>query len=196
MKLLEKFSRFERFEMNWQRLFGQGCLILLLGFMLALASLLQPDAVIMSASYFSWLPICGMIILSLGLLECLDALLATEQRDFIQNLQVGTLDTVVGALIILGVSDSPQRLSLMLAAFLLVRGMVRIALVYALSLPYKLITLGCGAVSIITGIMIWLAWPSADGWFLSLCLSIEIGFRGWAMMTFALWVKTQKLAAA
>jgi hypothetical protein len=34
--------------------------------------------------------------------------------------------------------------------------------------------------------------PSADGWFISLCLNTEITVRGWAMMTFALWVMTQK----
>jgi uncharacterized membrane protein HdeD (DUF308 family) len=192
MKLFKKFPDFERFEMSWQRLLVQGVVILSLGFILALASALQPDAIVMSAYYFSWLPICGMIILSLGLLECLDALLATEQRDFFQNLQVGTFDTVVGSLIIFSISDTPVQLNLMVAAFLLVRGIVRIVLVYALRLPYKLFTLACGVISVLTGLMILMVRPEVEGWFLSLCLSIEIGFRGWAMITFALWVKRQK----
>ena len=48
---------------------------------MTLASLVKPDIVILSAKGFSWLPISGMLIMSLGVLECLDAFLAKEQRD-------------------------------------------------------------------------------------------------------------------
>jgi hypothetical protein len=58
---------------------------------------------------------------SLGLLECLDTALAKETRDFLQNLQVGCLDTVIGAMIILSVTEGLSRLSMMIATFLIVR---------------------------------------------------------------------------
>jgi len=192
MKLLEKSSRFERFTMNWQRLLIQGSAIFLMGLTLVLASTLNPDAVVMSARYFSWLPLCGIVILALGLLECLDAFLAKEQRDFFQNLQVGVLDTVVGGLVILSVAQSPARLSSMIAAFLMVRGIVRITLTYALQLPHIISTAVCGLISIMTGFMVFLEWPTPAGWFIALCLSIEIAFRGWAMMMFSLWVRKQQ----
>jgi uncharacterized membrane protein HdeD (DUF308 family) len=192
MKPPVKYLRFERFEMNWQRLLVEGMLILLTGLTFALASILKSEAVVMSARFFSWLPVCGMIVFALGLLECLDALLAKEQRDFYRNLQVGVLDSVVGALIILGINETPERLSLLITAFLLVHGIVRMALTYALRLPQIGATLLCGLTSIVMGIMIWLEWPSLDGWFLALCLSIEIASRGWAMIMFAWWVRAQK----
>jgi uncharacterized membrane protein HdeD (DUF308 family) len=195
MKLFRQLKPFERFEMSWHRLLAQGIVILCLGFLLALASALQPDIIVMSAQHFSWLPVCGMIILSLGLLECLDAFLAIQQRDFFQNLQVGALDTVIGALIIVSVSNTPTLLCPMVSAFLLVRGLVRISLAFVLRLPYQLVTLTCGIISVLTGVLVWEVQPNVEGWFLSLCLSIEIGFRGWAMMDFALWVKRQKLAS-
>jgi len=193
MKLLETPARFERFNMNWRRLLMQGLVIFLIGLILVFASVLNPDAVVMSARYFSWLPLCGVIILALGLLECLDAFLAKEQRDFFQNLQVGVLDTVVGGLIILSVTEEPARLGLMIAAFLMVRGIVRIVLTYALSLPQIISTAVCGLVSILAGFMVFLGWPTSAGWFIALCLSIEIAFRGWAMMMFSLWVRKQNL---
>ncbi|TAL43342.1 MAG: hypothetical protein EPN89_15955 [Methylovulum sp.] len=193
MKLLESPARFERFNMNWRRLLMQGLVIFLMGLILVFASVLNPDAVVMSARYFSWLPLCGIIILALGLLECLDAFLAKEQRDFFQNLQVGVLDTVVGGLIILSVTEEPARLSLMIAAFLMVRGIVRIVLTYALSLPQIISTAVCGLISILAGFMVFLGWPTSAGWFIALCLSIEIAFRGWAMMMFSLWVRKQNL---
>jgi uncharacterized membrane protein HdeD (DUF308 family) len=192
MNLLEKIFPYERFDMDWRRLLIQGAVILLMGVMLAMASALNPNAIVLTARLLSWLPVSGMVILSLGLLECLDAALAKETRDFLQNLQVGVLDAVIGAMIILSVTEEPARLSMMIAAFLMVRGLVRITLVYTLQLPHTLSTSLGGLVSIIMGIFIWLEWPSTEGWFLSLCLNIEIAVRGWAIMMFALWVRTKK----
>lgn len=193
MNLLEKLFSYERFEMDWRRLLAQGALIMLTGTTLAMASALNPDAVVLTARHLSWLPISGMVILSLGLLECLDAARAKETRDFLQNLQVGVLDAVVGSLIILSVTEEPARFSMMIAAFLIVRGIVRITLVYALRLPHTLSTSLGGLAAIIMGLLIWKEWPTGEGWFISLCLNVEIAVRGWAMMTFALWVRSQKV---
>ncbi len=192
MNPLKNFFSYERFEMDWRRLLAQGALILMTGVMLAMASALNPNAIVLTARLLSWLPISGMVILSLGLLECLDAVLAKEMRDFLQNLQVGVLDVVIGTLIILSVTEEPSRLSMMIAAFLIVRGIVRITLVYRLRLPHTVSTSIGSLVSIMMGILIWMEWPSAEGWFLSLCLNLEIAVRGWAIMTFALWVRTHR----
>jgi uncharacterized membrane protein HdeD (DUF308 family) len=127
------------------------------------------------------------------MLECLDAFLAKEQRDFFQNLQVGVLDVVVGGLIIFSVSEDLSRLSLLIAAFLIARGIVRTTLSFVLWLPYVISMSICGIVSILTGLMVFSGWPTADGWFVAVCLSTEIAFRGWAMMVFAFWVRQQRL---
>jgi len=192
MNLLEKFFSYDRFEMDWRRLLMQGAIVLCTGITLALASVLNPHAIVLSARHLSWLPLSGMIILALGLLECLDAFLAKESRDFLQNLQVGVLDAVIGGLIILSVAEDPVRFSMMIAAFLIVRGIVRIILVFALRLPQTVSTSLGGLAAIIMGFMILLEWPTAEGWFVSLCLNIEIAVRGWAIMMFALWVRRQK----
>lgn len=196
MSLRERFSRFERFEMDWRRLLLQGGVILVMGATLALASLFNSEAVILLAHGFSWLPVSGMLILALGILECFDAFFAREQRDFFQNLQVGTLDAVVGGLILLSVTEELARLSLLIAAFMIVRGIVRIMLVYALRLPNPKSTSVCGLASVIMGYLIWLQWPTEAGWFFSFCLNLEIAFRGWAIMTFALWVRKHKAMMA
>jgi uncharacterized membrane protein HdeD (DUF308 family) len=192
MRLLNKLSRYEGFDMDWRRLIVQWFIVMFLGVFMALASVINPNAIVLSAREFSWLPMSGMLIFALGLSECLDALLAKEQRDVLQNLQVGVLDTVVGAMIFLSVSGTIYRLSLMIAAFLMVRGIIRIILAHALDLPLKLTTSVGGIVSIISGYLIFQEWPVPEGWFISLCLNIEIAFRGWAGITFALWIKRQK----
>lgn len=192
MNPFKKIFHAERFEVNWQRLLAQGVVIMLMGIALVLVSTVRSDVIILSAKELSWLPASGMVILALGLLECLDAVLAKEMRDFLQNLQVGVLDAVIGLLIILSVADEPARFSMMIANYLIVRGIVRIALIYALQLPRAPLSSIGGFLSIIMGFMVWMGWPSSAGWFLSLCLNIEIAVRGWAIIIFALWVRKQK----
>jgi len=189
MKLLEKLAQSERYSMSWKALLLQGGTIGFLGIALGVASVSSPDANILNARDFSWLPMSGIVILALGVVECADAFLAKEMRDFLQNLQVGVLDVVVGGLVVLSISGAPQRLSLMLAAYLIVRGAVRITLVNVLRLPNAKSTSLGGLVSIALGVMIFKEWPSAAAWFLALCLNVEISFRGWAICMFALWVR-------
>ena len=163
MKLLAKFTRTEQFEHNWQRLLVQGFLVLLTGFTFAFASVLKSEAVVLSAKLFSWLPVCGMIVLALGVLECLDALFAREMRDFLQRLHVGIMDVVVGAFIVLGISESVEKLSLMIAVYLLVRSLIRMILAYTLRLPHAVVTVVCGVTCITLGLMVWLGWPTMEG---------------------------------
>jgi uncharacterized membrane protein HdeD (DUF308 family) len=192
MNPFKKIFHAERFEMDWRRLLAQGIVIMLMGMGLILVSTVRSHVIILSARDLSWLPASGMVILALGLLECLDAFLAKESRDFLQNLQVGVLDTVMGALIIFSVAEEPARFSLMITNYLIVRGIVRITLIYALQLPRAALSSIGGLISIVMGFMVWMGWPSTAGWFLSLCLNIEIAVRGWAIIIFALWVKKQK----
>ena len=196
MSLREKFSEFHRYPADWRRLLFQGGTILMAGALLALASLLSPDVSIMHARGLSWLPVSAFILLGMGLLEFLDAFLAKELHDFIHNLQVGALDTVVAGVIILGSSAEPERFGMLIMAFLLTRGIVRITLAYSMQLPLAVSTVAGGAISILLGLLIWLEWPSSAGWFLAFCLNVEIALRGWAMMMFALWVQARKPAEA
>jgi len=189
MKIPEKTFSSENFDVNWRRILIQGIFLLLIGFNLAMASIFKSDTMVLSASEFSWLPLSGMIILFLGLQECMEAFFSKISREFHQNLQVGILDTVTGALIVLSVSDLPARLSLMIASFLIVRGSVRIVLIFALKLTQSLPTFLCGVISILFGILLFLKWPTEEAWFISLALNTEIAFRGWAMIMFASWVK-------
>ncbi len=193
MKLLEKMWHFEGFNMDWRRLIIQGVFTLLIGLFMAVISVLNPDVMILNIRDFSLLPLSGIFIFMLGLLECLDAFLAKHQRDVLQNLQVGVLDVVIGALTILSVSGTVARLSMMIAAFLIVRGIVRISLAFALNLPNKLSTSLGGLISVVLGVMVFQEWPTAAAWFISMALNIEIAFRGWAGISFALWVKKQKM---
>lgn len=161
--------------------------MLMLGFALATAALFNPDATLMQARDFSWLPAAGLVLLVVGLLECLDAAIAKEPADFFLHVQNGVLDTVVGTLIVFSIADHPSRLSLLVSGFLLIRGVLRIVMVRAAHLERRLLTLVGGGLSALLGFLIWVEWPSGAAWFLAFCLGMEIGFRGLALITLSGW---------
>ncbi len=192
MNELKKSSHFGKLTMDWRRLLTQGIITLVMGVLMALASIANPDVLILSARGFSWLPVSGMFLLLLGIIGCLEAFFAKEQREVVQNLHVGVLEMVVGGLTVLSISGTVSRLSIMIAAFLMIKGIIRIAFVNKLKLPHKVSTAIGGIVSLLLGILVFKEWPTAEGWFVSFCLNVEIAFRGWAVISFALWVKKNK----
>jgi uncharacterized membrane protein HdeD (DUF308 family) len=192
MNLRDKLARFERFGTDWRRLLARGAIMLSVGALLGLASLANPDATLMYAAGYSWLPAAALVVLAVGLLECLDAAIAKEQRDFFLHLQNGVLDVIVGSVIAFSVDADPDRLVLLIAAFLMVKGVLRMTLAQATQLPHKTSTMLGAGTSFLLGFLIWREWRSPAAWALAACLSAEIGFRGWALMMFAFWLKAQK----
>lgn len=192
MNLSDKFSKFEHFSTDWRRLLGRGFIMLVIGTTLAIASVFNPGGSVMHAGDFSWLPVAAIVVLLLGLLECFDAVIAKELRDFFLHLQSGVLDVVVATLIIFSIGGDPARLSLLLVAYLIVKATIRIILAYVTQLPQRASTTLGAAVSIVLGFLMWVQWPTSAAWFLAFCLSVDIALRGWAVMMFAFWLKRQK----
>ena len=58
-----------------------------------------------------------------------------EQRDFFLHLQNGVLDVIVGGMIAFSVDADPYRLAPLIAAFLMVKGVVRMTLARAMQVP-------------------------------------------------------------
>lgn len=192
MNLHEKFSNAQQTGTDWRRLLIRGALMLVIGVLLVAATVFKHDVVIMQVRDFSWLPVCGYVVLVVGLLECFDAVIAKNLGDFFLNLQNGVLDVVVAGFITLSIGGDPARLGSLIAAFLITKGIFRLTLAYAIHIPNFISTSVGAGVSIILGLLIWLEWPSSAAWFLAFCLSAEIGLRGWANMMFAFWIKSQK----
>lgn len=191
----DTFTQFEQFGTNPKRLKVRALVLLFTGAALAFASVFNPGATLMHAREFSWLPAAGWILLAVGLLECFDAAIAKESRDFFLHLPAGLLDIIVGGLTIFSISGDPSRLNLMIAAFLMTKGMMRLVISYGTSAKPRTSLLAGAWVSIVLGSVIGVAWPLAPAWFLSLCLSGDIALRGWSLRLFAAWLQEQHAAA-
>jgi uncharacterized membrane protein HdeD (DUF308 family) len=192
MSFRDKFFEFSHLSTDWRRVLTRGVLMLFLGVMLVVLTIFKPDVMIFHARDTSWLPICGFVILAIGLLECFDALVAKELKDFFLNLQNGLLDVVVAALIIFSAGVEAIRLNLLITAFLVIKGAFRIIISYAINSSNALSTRIGAGVSILLGLLIWMQFPSSAAWFLAFCLSVEIALRGWAIIMLALWLQSQQ----
>jgi uncharacterized membrane protein HdeD (DUF308 family) len=125
----------------------------------------------------------------LGLFEAVEALLAEELLGFLLSLQHALLDIVVGFMIVFNLGNDPSRLALLIAAFLIIRGLGRLIFANVAELEERR-ALSIGAsTSVLLGLLISLHWPTAAAWFMALSLSLEIALRGWAQMRVALWLK-------
>ncbi|MBS1213772.1 MAG: hypothetical protein H6R26_2389, partial [Proteobacteria bacterium] len=98
-------------------------------------------------------------------------------------------------LIIFGIGGHPDRLSLLLVGYLIVKATIRIVLVYATQLPQRSPAMLGAAVSIVLGLLMWVQWPTSAAWFLAFCLSADIAVRGWSQIMFAFWLRSQKTPA-
>lgn len=195
MSFSDNFSSLSCFSTNWLRLLIRGVLMLVIGVSLVVLTLFKPDVMLFHARDFSWLPLCGFVVLAVGWLECLDALFIKDVKDFFLKLQNGFLDVVVAGLIVFSTGDDPARLSLLIAAFLMIKGLFRITISYAIASATVISTRIGACVSIVLGLLIWMQWPSSAAWFLAFCLSVEIALRGWAVIMLSLWLRVEKKKA-
>ncbi|MDD1609759.1 MAG: hypothetical protein LUO95_03910 [Methylococcaceae bacterium] len=101
MSFRDKFSEFSHLSTDWRRVLTRGVLMLFIGVTLIAFTLFKPDVMLFHARDTSWLPLCGLAVLAVGLLECFDAVISKELKDFFLNLQNGLLDVVVAGLIVL-----------------------------------------------------------------------------------------------
>ncbi len=170
---------------------AQGSFVALIGTLFALASLVNTEISILSVTGFSWLAIIGLLILILGILECIDAIFSIEICDFMQRMNAGVLDVVFGVLLLFGISDTPDRLSLMIALYLLARSLLRALFAIKLKIPQLGFNLLASLISFLLGLMVWLEWPTHESWFFSFSLSINLAFRGLLMIFFGLQIRQQ-----
>jgi uncharacterized membrane protein HdeD (DUF308 family) len=168
----------------------RGGIMMLLSIAITSLCIMAPNVYLLSES-FSWLPIVAMILLAVGFLRCLDATLSITKQGFLLNMHGGVLDVVVGGLILFSVSSQPDRVIYLIAGYLFNQGILRNILLSVVTIRNPLSNRITGLVSILMGFLIWFEWPSVAPWFLALSLSVDIGFRGWALIMLASSIKAE-----
>lgn len=173
----------------WWLMF-RGGMMFFLGSLLVIFTVFEPDMNMLGESA-SWLPISSALILVIGLLRFVDAFTSDSKALFLMNMQGGIIDAVSGFIILTNIHEEAVTLALLVAAYLIIQGLFRIAGTFSMGVPNPKSTRIGGFVSVLLGIMAWMNWPFSALWFLSLALSIDITNRGWALIFLANSVKTK-----
>jgi uncharacterized membrane protein HdeD (DUF308 family) len=169
----------------------RGGFMFVLGSLVLLFSLVAPNVEMLGGNN-SWLPIASILILIFGVFRGIDAYASNSKSLFLMNMQSSVIDLVCGFVILTNVGETAFTFSLLVAAYLLIQGILRFVTTAALEVPNPNSARIGGGISLILGLMIWLNWPISGLWFLSFALSAEIANRGWALMLYAHSVRKQQ----
>ncbi len=162
----------------------RGVLMIIIGVIITTLCLIAPNVSIFGER-FSWLPLVGTVILILGILRCVDGVIAKTTQGFLLNVQGGILDSVTGFLILFSISGKPETLNLLIVAYMVTQGIFRNVLLSVAHIPNPVSSRVTGIISIVLGILIWIGWPFSTPWFFAFSLSIDVSFRGWALIMLA-----------
>lgn len=113
-----------------------------------------------------------------------------RQRSFFLDLLGFIVDLVVGIIFLTNPAAGAVTLTLVLAAFLLVGGVMRIFGSFSFDVPHRMWAILSGVVAALLGILLWIHWPLSGLYFIGLAIGIELIFRGWAWVMLALRMRS------
>lgn len=190
MNVNETPQDFDHFLPQRNSLLIRGLFLATTGSLLTILSVFESGVKIMSQTS-SWLPMVAFVILAAGLLASLDAYVSRHSKEFFINLQIAILDTVVGTIFLTDLNKSAEKLILLAAAYLMIKGIFRIFAAITVHFSNaRSATLG-GMFSVVLGVLLWQEWPWSSMWFICFCLSADIMTRGWALVRFGVWLRAQ-----
>ncbi len=137
----------------------------------------------------------GWLLIVSAIFQAVHWLRSHEERHYL-DLLVFVLDFVVGLILLSNPAGGALAITLVLAAFFLVGGLMRLFGALSSEAPHRSWALLDGAVSALLGILLWIHWPSSALWFVGFAIGIGLIFRGWAWIMLALWLRQRQAAAA
>ena len=163
---------------------ARGAVMILLGCVIAFFCITAPDVYLLSSD-FSWVPAIAVVVIFVGIFRCIDALATVTAQGFLVNMQGGVLDIIVGVLVLFGINGEPENMSLLIVGYMISQGIYRNILLTVAKTPNPISNRITGFISILLGLLIWFGWPTTEPWFLAFSLSVDISFRGWALIALA-----------
>jgi len=165
---------------NWGWFFALGMCLVALGSLAVMFSLVST---IVSVEYL------GFLMLFIGFFEGIKALKMSRWSGFFLHLFLCVLYCVAGVFIVSNPQENAITLTLLIAIFFVVSGILKIIFAYAKNVPHQGWLLLNGALSILLGILIWQQWPSSGLWVLGTLMGVDILFTGWTWIMLALTAK-------
>ena len=136
---------------------------------------------------FATVLVFGILMLLGAIFQLVTALWGRSWRGFVLHLLAGVLYVVVGMFMIENPVETALGLTFLIAACLLVGGILRIGLSLVERFEGWGWVLLNGVVSVVLGVGIWRQWPLSGLWVIGLFVGIELLFSGlsWVMLGLA-----------
>lgn len=166
----------------WAFLAGIGIALMILGWVAIGASCFATLATVV---------VFGMLLLVGGLFQVVAAFWGRSGRGFFLQLLAGVLYLIVGVFMIDHPTETAMGLTLLVAAGLLIGGILRIVLSLFERFDGWPWTLFSGGVAVILGMAIWRQWPLSGFWVLGLFLGIDMALSGWSWVRLGFAVRSR-----
>ena len=173
-------------HLKWGWMLALGILLIVLGFVA-----LGDTVALTVVSVF----LIGWLLLGSALIHIIHLIRHTEVRSFWSFISV-LLDIIVGVLLIADPALGAVTLTLVLAAFFIVTGVMRLIHAANSSIPHRFWPIINGLVSILLGVILWIHWPVSGLWFIGLAIAIELMLRGWTLVMLAFALRSRRFRGA
>jgi uncharacterized membrane protein HdeD (DUF308 family) len=131
----------------------------------------------------------GFLMLASGISEIVNSFWVGRWSGMLVHLLIGMLYSIVGLMMIDQPEVSAIRLTLLVAIFLLVSGLLRVVFAVSERFPGWGWVLLNGAVTMFLGLVIYKQWPASGLWAIGLFVGIDLILNGWAWIMLALAVR-------
>jgi uncharacterized membrane protein HdeD (DUF308 family) len=136
----------------------------------------------------------GVLLLVAEITEIIHAVMMRHSSHFALHLLGATLYLIVGVFLLEDPVRAAAVLTLLLAAFFFVGGVLRVLFSIIGRFPSWPWVLLNGVVDLILGVLIWRGWPDSSLWVIGLFVGIDLLFHGWSWVILALAVRTYTAA--
>jgi uncharacterized membrane protein HdeD (DUF308 family) len=165
---------------NWGWYLALGIVEIILGAIAIAASQITTVAMVL---IFGWLLVIG------GVLAVIHAFWRSQWSGFFVDLVIGLLYALAGLTMVFEPVRAGVALTLLIAIFLVVVGIFRIAVGLAGQFAHRGWLLLNGIITLILGVLIWSQWPLSGLWVIGLFVGIEMIFYGWSLVMLSVMVK-------
>ena len=161
-------------------------------FLLMGISLVVLGSVAVASSFFATIAIViffGFLLLAAGITQIVSSFWTGRWSGMLLHLLIGVLYTVVGFVVIDAPAESAAALTLVIAVFLIVGGILRIVAALTQRFHDWGWVLLNGAVSLFLGMLIYRQWPLSGLWVIGLFVGIDMIFNGWTWIMLAIGLR-------
>lgn len=141
-----------------------------------------------AATLASIMVIAWILIIS-GVAHLADAFQTRAWRGVVWHVLLGLIDLLVGAWLLINPAVGAIKVTLILAIFFIIEGIVQIMAGVAGKLPNRGWQIFSGLITVLLGVLVISEWPYSGVWFLGMCLGIGLIFRGWSLIALSMVAK-------